>query len=388
MKKTLVLLIFAFVFVTLAGCQEKESFTLELTDLDGVVLVDQKIYFDQDDQNSILELIEDSVVIDYDTFDFGVMVNGLEGYYPKEYGASYNYYYQILVDDEAIQVGISQLKYVDGMTLSFVEKSTLSELDQMVDDFIYDFVDNNLDNYLSDAYVDYMVLSSLYQLNEKSYIDLDFNDYYIYDNLELKDASLDDMALGDLLKAGPAYKLEGVNLEDYKLKLSEADISNPYSATSYLEALNIAGVLDNQVASDLMDEVVNDPDFAGMALMALAPYSDLDGFDAYLETVETYLQTTMTPNGIESWGSANSASTASVILGLVAQGVDPQSEAYGVGLIRTLMLYVDGYNFKWQLTSQEADLAFSTPQAFAALVAYKLSRDVWGFESTNIFDFS
>jgi hypothetical protein len=60
----------------------------------------------------------------------------------------------------------------------------------------------------------------------------------------------------------------------------------------------------------------------------------------------------------------------------------------GVGLVEALMLYADGYNFKWQLASIEADLAFSTPQAFSALVAYKLSRVTWGFGSTNIFDFS
>ncbi len=391
MKKTLLLLLVVFVFVTLAGCQEKESFTLKLLDLDGEVLVDESIYFEEDDQRGILELIEASVDIDYDTFDFGVMVNGIEGYYPKEYGASYNYYYQILVDGVASDVGISEIDYTKDMVLSFVEISSLLTFDQMIDDLIYDFIDNNLDNYLSDEFVDYMVLSSLNQLVNKGYIDLDFNDYYTYDNLDLKDEVMDDMTLGDLLKAGPVYKLESMNLDSYKTKLSELDISNPYAATSYLEALYIAGDMDHDIASDLMDEVVNDPDFAGMALMALAPYSELEGFDDYLDSVETYLATSLTSTGIESWGGADFASTATVILGLVANGINPESEAYmtdGVGLVEALMLYVDGYNFKWQLESEEADLAFSTPQAFAALVAYKLSRDVWGFAPTNIFNFS
>jgi len=55
-------------------------------------------------------------------------------------------------------------------------------------------------------------------------------------------------------------------------------------------------------------------------------------------------------------------------------------------LIEALLLYeVDGY-FKWQLSSASADMAFSTPQVFAALVAYKLFRDVYGTPAFDLFN--
>ncbi len=390
MKKTYTLLLMLLSMVTLAGCQEDDvvvptpdvnSFSFELVDLNGEKLIEETISFEEGSSESTLDLIETVVDVDYDTFDFGIMINGIDGHYPKEFGASYNYYYQILVDDVASTVGISEIEYVDGMKISFVEVSTLSEFDLMVDTFIYDFIENNLDGYLSDDYVDYMVLSSIYQLDMKNYIDFDFDAYYTYENLDLSNQVISEMSLSELLKAGPVYKLENMNLDDYKNALKALDVSNPYSATSYLEALYMAGEKDEVVAQTLMSEVVADPDLAGMSLKALEPYSDLEGYATYLETLTDYIKTTLTATGIESWGSSNSASTATVMLGLVAQGINPQGEAYltdGIGLVESLMLYVDGYNFKWQLESAEADLAFSTPQAFSALVAYKLSRDVWG----------
>lgn len=400
MKKTLFLLLMLLSIVSLAGCQEKDvviptpeikSFSFELVDLMGNKLIEEDIAFEDDSDLTILDLIETVVDVDYDTFDFGIMINGFNDYYPKEFGASYNYYYQILVDDVASQVGISEIEYSDGMTISFVETSTLSEFDMIVDTFIYDFIENNLDGYLSDDYVDYMVLSSIYQLDMKTYIDFDFDTYYTYENLDLSDQVISEMSLSELLKAGPIFALEDMRFDDYVNRLKALDVSNPYSATSYLEALYIAGETDEVVAAQLMSEVVADPDLAGMSLLALAPYSDLEGYATYLETLTTYIKTTLTATGIESWGSSNSASTATVMLGLIAQGINPQDPLYStdeIGLVQSLMSYIDGYSFKWQLSSPDADLAFSTPQAFSALVAYKLSRDVWGFPGSNILDFS
>jgi hypothetical protein len=50
------------------------------------------------------------------------------------------------------------------------------------------------------------------------------------------------------------------------------------------------------------------------------------------------------------------------------------------------MAYELNGGFKWMITDENPDLMFSTPQAFSALVAYKLSRDIWGFPATHLFD--
>ena len=118
-------------------------------------------------KKTTLELIEDNLKIDYQVFDFGVMVNGIEGHYPKEYGASYNYFYEIQVDGIKTTSGISDVAYKDDMVLSFVETSTLSKFDQSVDDFIYSFIENNLTAYLSDDYVDYIVFSFIRPVKDR-----------------------------------------------------------------------------------------------------------------------------------------------------------------------------------------------------------------------------
>lgn len=393
MKKTLYLLLLVFSLIALAGCQDemdqKYSFTLELTNLTGEKLVNKEIEFKEGSEKTTLELIEDNLKIDYQVFDFGVMVNGIEDHYPKEYGASYNYFYEIQVDGIKTTSGISAIEYKDGMILSFVETSTLSEFDQSVDDFIYSFIENNLTAYLSDDYVDYMVLASLDQLKTGKYINLSFSDYYVYDNLDIKDANLEEMSIGDLLKVGVVYKVENKDLTSYKTELLKRTVSDPYSASSYLEALMLAGEKNNAVSTSLFNEVIADPDLAGMSLLALATYKDLEGFNTYLTTTTNYIKTTLTKTGIESWGTSNAASTAAVILGLTAHGINPQDEAYqtgGVGLVEALMGYQMEYGFKWSLADSKTDASFSTPQGFAALVAYKLSRDVWGFPGHNILD--
>ena len=159
---------------------------------------------------------------------------------------------------------------------------------------------------------------------------------------------------------------------------------------TYLQAYHLNDQTNQNLATTLMDETFVDPDFVGLALLALDKYSELESFDTYLDSALTYIKSSMTSTGITSWGSANASSTAAIILGLVAQGINPQDEDYqvdGLGLVDMLMLYETNGVFKWTLDSTEVDLMFSTPQAFAALVAYKLARDVYGFNATNIYSF-
>ncbi len=63
-------------------------------------------------------------------------------------------------------------------------------------------------------------------------------------------------------------------------------------------------------------------------------------------------------DGVVSWDNANAASTATVILGLIAQGINPEDEAYqtnGVGLVEALMSYELDGAFKWALTDETPD---------------------------------
>jgi hypothetical protein len=285
--------------------------------------------------------------------------------------------------------GIDQVAYTDDMMIEFVETSTLSELDQKVDDFIYDFIENHMDGYLVDQNPDYYVLTAGYQLYQKGYITTNITESYVYDPVEITETYLSELTVGQLLRLSLFMKIEGWDLTAVKDYLLTLEVTNPYEITSYLQALMIVGERNETLALELIQNDFLDPDFVGMSYSGLYGYEALEGFDTYLSDAYTYLSDALSEDGIISWGNANAASTATIILGLIAQGINPEDEAYqtnGVGLIEALMAYeIDG-TFKWMLTDENADLMFSTPQAFHALVAYKLARDIWGFPATHLFD--
>jgi hypothetical protein len=317
------------------------------------------------------------------------MINGVGGHYPKEYGASYNYYYQIIVDGTPIMTGLDQVVYEDDMTIEFVETSTLSAFDQQVDDFIYDFIETHMDTYITDSAVDYNVLSAVYQLNMRNYIDLDVTSRYTYENISITQESFADLSVGNLMKLAIYMTIEHLDTTPLKDHLLTLDVTNAYELTSYLQALSMLGETDQDAALSLINHTLEDPDFIGMSYTALYGYEALDGFDTYMTSSYTYIETTLSEDGIVSWGNANASSTAQLILGLVAQGINPQDEAYQtntIGLVEALMAYELNGGFKWMITDENPDLMFSTPQAFSALVAYKLSRDIWGFPATHLFD--
>lgn len=369
---------------------ELESFYVELINFEGETLIEEIVFYDPTSETSLVQLIDEVVDLDYATYDFGTMINGIDGNYPKEYGLTYNFFYEIRVDDVASQTGIDLISYAPGTKISFVETTYLSELDLKVDAYIYDFIENNISDFISEEFIDYSVLSAVHQLNYKGYIDIDLAQYYTYENLELVTEDINTLSISDLFRLGIYQSIENIDLTTYFNHLNTQTASNAYELITYLQAYHLNDQTNQNLATTLMDETFVDPDFVGLALLALDKYSDLESFDTYLDSALTYIKSSMTSTGISSWGSANASSTAAIILGLVAQGINPQNEDYqidGLGLVDMLMLYETNGVFKWTIDSTEVDLMFSTPQAFAALVAYKLARDVYGFNATNIYSF-
>ena len=184
------------------------------------------------------------------------------------------------------------------------------------------------------------------------------------------------------------------NLDDTKTALSGFVADNPYDAATLLNALTMTDGSSTQI-SDLINILTSTPsfmdaDYAGMILLALAPYIDNQLTTQTIADMTAYIQTVLTETGVESWGNANSSSTATVILGLVAHGINPRSTTYStndVDLIEALLTYELDGAYKWLLADEQADMAFSTPQVFSALVAYKIYRDIYGNPAFNLFGF-
>lgn len=363
-------------------------FYVELINFEGERVLYETIPYDPDQPTLTLELIDAVIDLDYTVYDFGTMIHGINGNYPKEYGITYHYYYEIQVDGQPAASAIDYVVYYEGTVISFVETSYISELDLEVDAYIYDFINNQVDTYISNESVDYTVLAAVYQLYDRGYTDLDPTTLYDYANLSITQSELSELSISDMLKLGVYMKVENMDMTDYIAHLNTLVPSNAYALTSYLQALNMVGITNDVLAADLIEEDFLDPDFVGMSYSALYGYNDLAGFDTYKIDANAYLLSMLSELGISSWGSANSASTATVIMGLVAQGINPQDDQFTYGLVESLMIYESNGNFSWMITDEMPDLVFSTPQAFAALVAYKLARDVYEFPATSLFEFN
>ncbi len=396
MKKIWFTVLFVYVSMMLAGCQdsivesEVLSFNLEVISLDETIVLNQSIIFSEDDEQSIVDLIDEQVGLDYEVYDIGVFINGVGNYYPNEYSVTYNYYYTLYVNDELVTTGIQNIIPIDGMKLAFVETTTLDAIDAEVDQLILQFHDEYLTDYINDTNVSYYVLASLKQLNNYGY-------WFRAVNTTLLNTTNYTHELGTISEAFKTTVFEkafGLNTDATTSALASFTTTNPYDAISLLIALTMTEGSSIQI-DDLILSLTSttpeymDADYAGMLLLALAPYHDIPAVAQTVEDMVDFIQTMLTVDGVESWGNANSSSTATVILGLVAQGINPRGEAYttdGTDLIEALLGYqIDGA-YKWLLTDEQVDMAFSTPQVFSALVAYKIFRDVYGNPAFDLFN--
>lgn len=120
-----------------------------------------------------------------------------------------------------------------------------------------------------------------------------------------------------------------------------------------------------------------DADLTATAIVALAPYYNSNS--VVKETVDRALQTIsaiQNPDGsFSSMGTQNACSTAQVLTALTVLGIDPNTDERFLKNEYTVLdalgdFYLSGGGFHYDLSSSDMDAAFSTVQAFYALVSY------------------
>ncbi len=395
MKKIWFAVLAICVMMILAGCQASDglSFKVEVVDLNGTVLLSTHIIFDEDDATNVVDLIDEELNLDYSTSAYGTFVNGLSDFYPTEYNVTYNYYYALYVNDEMSMTGIDNVVLEDDMKISFVESTMLDSIDVSVDQLINSFLDTYNDTYINGQVFEHHVLAAIKQLNLYGYTSPLLSQTTV--TFPIENLARDTIA--NTFKTAIFEKSLDLNLDTTKTALSGFEANSTWDACSLLTALTMTQSSQTQIDTVLSDLVATagqesylDADYAGMVLLALSPYKDNSATTDTIDFMIEYIKTTLSEDGVEAYGNANSSSTAAVVLGLVAQGINPRGEAYttdGVDLIEALIRYEYLSSYKWLLTDEQPDMTFSTPQVFSALVAYKIYRDVWGNPAFDIFNF-
>ena len=252
------------------------------------------------------------------------------------------------------------------------------ELNRIIDRFIEVYADDYIK--LGDAPVLHEnVIAAIKALDDYG-MDISLNDYLSKEEVKEYYDELDYTSIAVAYKAiviSKAFEVTHEKATTYLESLTEVDV-DIWSYTYGIIALRLANVnsaLENALLGKIniiREEDFRDADYAGYALIASSGKT-LDRAPLY-----TLINDNLTETGVNFYGSANSAATASVILGLIADGKNPISEEYttnGVNLVDALLGFeVDGA-FKNTFEESEVDLGFSTPQAFSAIVSYKLFKE-------------
>ncbi|MFA5492935.1 MAG: hypothetical protein WC245_08355 [Bacteroidales bacterium] len=266
-------------------------------------------------------------------------------------------------------------------------QAQLDEVDQNVDRAIDQFIENYVTTYIEEDYVNDYVLASIYHLDPED------KEKILSENLNPNMLLVRDTAYG-LISALVYESIVNKDMTESRNILLTKTTENSYEAPSLLHAAYMANGSVNQINA-YIDVIINtdptsmDADYAGMAMLALSPYQDQEGVLEYIEDLKALILGYLSKDGVISWGNANSATTATVIIGLVAIGENPRSEVYTVediDLIEALLSYENEGGFKWMHADEDLDLMFSTPQAFTALTLYQLFRK--GQKPIYLYDFS
>lgn len=257
-------------------------------------------------------------------------------------------------------------------------------LDEEVDNIIASFISNYADDYLSFAdekVPNYMVVSAVKHLEENGY-DIYLSNYLKKDDVKryYEEAEYDSIAKAfSSLIVTKSFDLDIKKIKDYFENVKESDLSKwDYLNAFYaFNILNVNTELKNSLKEKLLiinAEDYRDADYAGGALIAL------NSIDVNKDCLYELIIPNLSNEGIASWGSVNSCSTAYSLMGFLAEKTHEEE-------IKTLRDALIKFNkdgaFLYKLDDEEVDLEFSTPQVFASLVSYKIYLETG--KKVNIF---
>ena len=363
---------------------------LRIIDLTDEVIVDQDVLYRN--HETLLDLLSRDFSAKYNANDEGLALISVGGTFVDQ-----NYRLAVYRANSLIQnLESSSYAYGDVITIRNENIANLSKTDLHVDRVVYHFLRNRIPGYFALApNLDAYIVSALRLLEGYGYgvsveqiaLSSRYQSYYARKVYDITSPNYLSALCKDLL----IMKALDLDVSDLSGKILDRTSGMPYvQRLSALLSLGVSGTPLVDIAH-LLDSINNfnptnkETDLISLALMALANYPDYVYYERNLNRFNEFLRERMSDKGITQNG-ANCTSTAGAVIALLANGVDPRGTQYRVGdadLITALLFYEHGGIFYWTPSAGE-DLAFSTPQAWAALVTYKISRD-WGLSSLKLF---
>ena len=384
-KKFLIITFMLLVSLMFAGCSnenDKNTFTINVYDIDSTLLGSKEI--ELTDGLTAFNALKANFNVKYSESDYGPYLQSINGSIQDP-----NYYLAIYENGQMASTGIDGLVLDNSDVFDFKVTcwQMFDETDLLVDQVIYLFFKNSLDELLKNNQVDYNLISAIKKMSDNYYdesiFNLNFENSYYLD--EAKKDYTNETSIGTLFKASVYSKSYNQANDTIKTALNNINdlstVASLYTIGFYLTAAKNVG-LDNEIYKQAKNELINiinsseANDSLTMLLTIYANYNDNLENDETLKNCLQKYQNLFKADGIEdSWSGVNAGSTAQMILALTANNINPRTYNQ-YDLIKILLGYeLQNGTFKWQKDANEADLAFTTPQAISALLMYKLYRD-------------
>ena len=351
--------------------------------------------FNDEFDGTLFDLLDENLDVGFSESEWGKYINSIEDLRPKT-GA----YISFSKNGVPSMVGVELSTFEDGDIFAF-EVLWWDILEQNVDNLIQLFIENHASDYVNSELIDYNVLLGLNLLGIES-------EYVTVDEVEELVGSSTLTFVGDYFKAIMMLNAVGSDSSELITELNLVVTPGSYGQTAY-GLLAMDSILHTEdystfVTSALTDLETTTPydlglDAGGVSLVALSNYS---GVETLISDYASWISTSQLSSGgvltrdivygeTTYLGTENASSISQVILGLLANGYNPVGVDYTKGtnnlISRLLEFGTETGSFDYVMGDElTEDLAFSTPQAFLALVAYQVYSNT--YNAVNPYDFN
>ena len=395
MKKLFSLMLAILTVFTLSACADDTTITVEI-ELENGETTTYEVNFEPETELNLLELIEEDITVGYTTSEYGAFIYSIDELYSQ-----FGNYISFSKNGEMSMVGIEAAEFADGDTFTFSivwYDATAEAVYNAIDLFI----ENQIDTYINEDTIDYNVVAALNLLGATE-------DYLTAEEVATFYTDMELTTINDYFKKVIIYKAVGLDTSDFKQAVIDNFATGPYGQTAYASfaVQNIdADYFEGNLETTVLEYHIANPAFelgldaGAVSLLNMASLgvvkedTDVAGYftwisDSIMETggVKTrdmvYGDTTYP-------GTENASSMAQVILAMVAYDENPTGEDYtveGKNLVTRLTEFqTETGAFNYLIEDENADLMFSTPQAFLALVSYYVYSNTMAAQNPYIIE--
>ncbi len=384
MKKLFSVTIMLFIIMGLTGCVEDAASSVTIyLDNEGEI-VTNVLEFNDTYEGTLLQLIEESITVEYTESEYGKYLTAIGDLHPLE-----GSYIAFSKNGEPSMVSVEQAEFTNEDEFKF-EISWYDMTSKAVYDGINLFLLNLAEDYVNDTYIDYNVATALGGLGV-------LEDYVTDTEVVQYVNGLPAVTVQDYYKIIMILNAADIDSESYISDLNDMVTPGSYGQTAYgiialqneNSLVNVTDTISNLLAYyDTNTPYSEGLDTGAISLVALStfePSTEVTNLiDQYTEWIQ---EEQLDSGGIKTRdmvygettypGTENAATISMVILGLLAVGENPNGADYLQGsntlITRLLEFQTDTGSFDYLLTDDLIeDLQFSTPQAFLALVEYQL----------------